>query len=561
MTRFLKLCVLSLFISSLTMFTSGCFSNDQPENRDFPNKITTQGNNQQANSIVNYINEIKKAAMKGRTPNQPFTIGETDIYEIKQKWGNPNNLSDTKVGLYATYDKNKTAFGYYSQSPIFDVRDYSSDLKTITLNDIEKVMGKPNKVSSYDNNDVHQQILVYLLNNEKELKWIINKPNNESSNPLVDHISVYDPEIAEHSLAAKLYKMPLDEKIGQMLMVGINGTTPESDAKEMIDDKHVGGIILYGKNIKTANQTVNFTNQLKTINQSAKNPLPLFISVDEEGGSVERMPSPILKMPSNFAVGKKDDSNFSYNVGETLGREVHELGFNMDYAPVLDVIKSPTTSAIGDRSFSTNANIVSRLGVSTMKGIHSKHVIPVIKHFPGYGSVSVDAHKDLPTVDYGLSQLEKKDWLPYENAIKNDADVIMVTHLLVPRLNTKYPASMSPIIMTNMLRDKLDFKGVIMTDDMTMGAIAKYYNIQTAAVKAVEAGADVVMIAFHKDEQIKAYNALKQAVINGTISEQRIDNSVYRIMELKQKYHLSNNQIDYPNISSLNNDIEKILNG
>jgi beta-N-acetylhexosaminidase len=549
LTRFLTYYVFVLLISSLAMFTSGCFSNAQPEHHS-----------PQSKSIETYIHEILTAAQKGQTPNAPFTIGETDINDIKKKWGNPNQFSNTTVGLYATYDKTKTTFGYYHHSPIFDVRDYSGDLKNISLNDIEKAMGKPNKVSSYDDHAVHQQILVYFLTNGKELKWIIDKPTNENSNPSVDHISVYDPEVANHSLAAQLFNMSLDEKIGQMLMVGVNGTAPGNDAEEMIKNRHAGGIILYGNNIKTANQTVDFTNQLKAMNQSAKNPLPLFISIDEEGGIVDRMPSPILKMPSSFSVGKKDDIDFSTHVGETLGKAVRDLGFNMDYAPVLDVVKNPAISAIGDRSFGTDAHLVSRLGIATMKGIRSQDVIPVIKHFPGYGSVSVDAHQDLPTVDYGRSQLEKNDLLPYEHAIKNDADVIMVTHLLVTGLETKYPASMSTTIMTNMLRDQLGFKGVIMTDDMTMGAITKRYDIQTAAVKSVEAGADVVMVAFHKDEQINAFNALKQAVLKGTLSEQRIDDSVYRIMELKQKYKLSDKQIGYPNISSLNNNIEKILN-
>jgi beta-N-acetylhexosaminidase len=476
--------------------------------------------------------------------------GEVRVNQVIQKWVYTRLMIKTKI-----------TFGYYPHTPIFDVRDYSGDLKNITLNDIEHVMGKPNKVLSYDDHTVHQQILVYSLTNGKELKWIIDKPTAENTNPSVDHISVYDPEIFNHSLGAKLYNMTLDEKIGQMLMVGVNGTTPGSDAKEMINNLHASGIIFYGSNIKTANQTVDFTNQLKAMNQSAKNPLPLFVSVDEEGGSVDRLPSPILKMPSSYAIGKKDDSDFSTHVGETLGEAVRNLGFNMDYAPVLDVVKDPATSAIGERSFGMDPNLVSRLGVATMKGIRSQNVIPVVKHFPGYGSVSVDAHEDLPTVEYGRSQLEKTDWLPYENAIKNDADVIMVTHELVTGLETKYPASMSTTIMTDMLRDQLGFNGVIMTDDMTMGAITKRYDIQTAVVKSVEAGADVVMVAFHKDEQTNAFKALKQAVAKGTISENRIDDSVYRIMELKQKYKLSDKQIGYPNIAALNNKIEKIING
>jgi beta-N-acetylhexosaminidase len=549
LARLLPWYMFVLTIVSLALVASGCVFVSQPEHRS-----------PQPKSIQAYIHEIVTAAQNGQTPNAPFTIGKTDIKDIQQKLGEPNQSNDTGVGLYAAYDKNKTTFGYYHHSPIFDARDYSEDLKRITLNDIEKAMGKPNKISSYDNHAVHQQILVYSLDNGIQLKWIIDKPTNENSNPAVDHISVYDPDIADHSLAAQLYNMSLDEKIGQMLMVGVNGTTPGNDAEEMIRNLHAGGFIFYGSNIKTANQTVDFINQLKAMNQSAKNPLPLFISVDEEGGMVDRMPSPILKMPSSFTIGKKDDIDFSTHVGEILGQAVRALGFNMDYAPVLDVVKNPATSAIADRSFGTDAHLVSRLGIATMRGIRSQQVIPVIKHFPGYGSVSVDAHQDLPTVEYGRSQLEKKDWLPYEEAIRNNADVIMVTHVLVTGLEMKNPASMSTTIMTSILRDHLGFKGVIMTDDMTMGAITKCYDIQSAVVKSVEAGSDVVMVSFHKDEQTNAFHALKQAVLNGALSEQRIDDSVYRIKELKQRYKLSDKPISYPNISSLNKEIEKILN-
>jgi beta-N-acetylhexosaminidase len=364
----------------------------------------------------------------------------------------------------------------------------------------------------------------------------------------------------ENETAVQSPKMTLDEKIGQMLMVGINGTTAGSDAEELIQNLHAGGIILYGSNIETPNQTVDLTNQLKAMNLSVGNPLPLLMSVDEEGGMVDRLPSPLLKLPSALAVGKKDDVGFTTTVGEIVGEAVRSLGFNMDYAPVLDILKDPAASAIGDRSLGTDPHLVSRLGVAVMKGIRSQHVIPVVKHFPGYGSVSVDAHQDLPTFKYGRNQLEKVDWVPFAHAIKNDADAIMVTHELVTGLEMTYPASMSTTMMTGMLREHLGFQGVIITDDLTMGAIANRYDIETAAVKSVEAGADIVMVSFQIEKQRGAFQAIKQAVVNGTISEQRIDDSVSRIMKLKQKYKLSDEPIGYPNLSSLNNKIEKMRN-
>ncbi|QHS23325.1 DUF4309 domain-containing protein [Virgibacillus sp. MSP4-1] len=504
------------------------------------------------------IQEIIKAANTGQLPYESFKVGETDLSALKEKWGNPENISQTKVGLYASYNTQNITVGYYRHSPIFDIRSYKPELNEIHLKDIKKVMGNPKQVLSYDSNEVHQNILVYSLNNGNELKWIVNQPTADNQNPSVDHISIYDSKIADHSLSGKLNSLSLDEKIGQMLLIGMNGQSVGNDVKTMIQEERVGGIILYGKNIKSPNQTVKLTNELKSINQQANPSLPLFISVDQEGGAVERMPPPILPMPSNFTIGRKKDADLSYRVGETLGKETHSLGFNMNFAPVLDVIKDPESSVIGERSFGGNPEVVSRLGIATMKGLQSENVISVVKHFPGYGSVSVDAHQNLPTLEFGNEYLEHHDWLPYKNAIEQGADVVMVTHMLTPALNAKYPSSMSSRIITNMLRGELDFNGLIITDDMTMGAIENNYSIDRAAVESVKAGADVVMAAYHKDQQIAILNALKRAVKNGEISEQRIDNSVFRIMKIKEKYHLSNNQISIPDISSLNKKIKKI---
>jgi len=551
--------ILVLILSALIYFSY----DSHPDTQDETNPDTSDLNEStteipQTPKVEDRIHEIIKAADAGQLPDEPFKVGEIDISAVKQKWGDPESISQTKVGVYASYNTQNITFGYYRHSPIFDIRSYKTDLNEINLNDITNVMGEPKQVLSYDNHDVHQTILVYSLKNGNELKWIVNKPTADNQNPSVDHISIYDPEIADHSLSAKLNNLSLDEKIGQMILIGMDGLSAGDDVKTMIQEEHVGGIILYGKNIKSPDQTVKLTNELKAINQKVNPSLPLFISVDQEGGLVERMPSPISPMPSNFNIGKKNDTDFSYQTGQTLGKVTHSLGFNMDYAPVIDVIKNPSSSVIGERSFGTNPEVVSRLGIATMKGLESEHVIPVLKHFPGYGSVSVDAHQDLPTLEYGKEYLVNHDWIPYKNAIDQGADVVMVTHMLAPALDATYPASMSPMIITTMLREELDFNGLIMTDDMTMGAIVKNYSIATAAVKSVIAGADVVMVAYQSDQQKAAIDALKQAVQNGEISEQRIDDSVYRIMKIKENYQLSNNPINIPDISSLNNEIKKI---
>jgi len=504
------------------------------------------------------VRQIKAAGQNGQVPNNPFVVGESTISSVINTWGTPDDTSKTSVGYYASFDSHGTAFGYYRNSPVFDIRSSQKSIQKITLSDITNVLGDPANVTTFDQGDVHQKIYTYALNDNVQLKWILNQPADPAADPTVDHISIYDRPLAKTSIPAKMFGMTLDEKIGQLFMVGVNGTTSDADAKSMIASQHVGGIILFSKNMTSPSQTVRLVNQLKSLNKKAKNPQPLFFGVDQEGGDVDRMPSPILKMPSNATVGLADRPLFSYQVGQVLGEECAALGFNLDFAPVVDVIAHPGKSAIGERSFGTDPAMVSQLGLSTMKGIQSQHVISVLKHFPGYGSLNVDVHVQLATIAYGIGTLEKVDWVPYRDAINNGGDMVMVTHLLVPALDKTYPSSMSYATITGALRDRLGFDGVVITDDMTMGAITKNYSIKTAAVKAIKAGADVVLVALHPSLQQAAIDAVRNAVDQGQISENRIDQSVYRILQLKQKYGLSDQATSSPDIAALNDAIRAL---
>jgi len=194
-----------------------------------------------------------------------------------------------------------------------------------------------------------------------------------------------------------------------------------------------------------------------------------------------------------------------------------------------------------------------------MKGIQTQHVIPVVKHFPGYGAVTTDAHTELPKVDYGLDRLMDAEWLPYKKAIKQGADTVMVTHILLPKLDPHHPASMSRKMVTGILRNQLHFNGVVITDDLTMGAIKKHTKVSKAVVRAVKAGADIVMVAFDPQEETSAFDALKQVVEKGEISEKQIDESVTRIIKLKRKYKLSNQPVDNVNVQQLNQKIKAVL--
>lgn len=352
-------------------------------------------------------------------------------------------------------------------------------------------------------------------------------------------------------------KMSIDEKIGQMIVVGIEGYDLNDNTTSLIQKSKVGGVILFANNVQNTNQLLNLLNSLKS--ENLKNKIPLFLSVDEEGGRVTRMPKEFKKLPTNKAIGKINDETLSNKIGSTIAYEIGCFGFNMDFAPVLDVNSNPNNPVIGDRSFGSNVNIVSRLGIQTMKGIQSKNIIPVVKHFPGHGDTSVDSHLGLPSVNNGLQRLKEIELVPFTEAIKNNADVVMIAHILLPKIDSKNPSSMSKIIITDILRKDLNFNGVVITDDMTMGAIVKNYNISEAAVKSVKAGADIVLVCHGYDNEVSVINALKNAVAKGEISKERIEQSVYRILSLKNKYKLKDEIIKSVDVKGINNQINSVL--
>ncbi|QTN01425.1 beta-N-acetylhexosaminidase [Sediminibacillus dalangtanensis] len=362
----------------------------------------------------------------------------------------------------------------------------------------------------------------------------------------------------EQSASAFIERMSLSEKIGQMVIAGISGTAMGEQENSLVDDYHIGGFIFYAKNLESPEQTSIFLNQLKAENK--KNKLPLLLSVDQEGGRISRLPGDIVKLPSNKWIGQLDKSDFSHRVGEILGKELNEFGFNMNFAPVLDVNSNPDNPVIGDRSYSDDPKIVSKLGIQTMKGIQSKQVIPVIKHFPGHGDTSVDSHYQLPKVNKTLQQLEKLELIPFRRAIDQGAEVVMIAHILLPHLDETYPASISKKVITDLLRNRLDYDGLVMTDDMTMEAIIDNFEIGQASVDSVLAGSDVILVAHDYQKAVRVIDALRTAVENGEISEKRINESVKRIIRLKQQYGLKDDPVNKVDITSLNQSINTLLN-
>ncbi|EST51935.1 beta-hexosaminidase [Brevibacillus panacihumi W25] len=346
------------------------------------------------------------------------------------------------------------------------------------------------------------------------------------------------PIVEKDAIREKIDKMTLEEKIGQMIIAGVQGTSASAEDERLIKEQHVGGIIFYKNNLADPASVVRFTNQLKQWNEIHS--VPLLLSVDQEGG----------QWNSQEAAGE---------IGAILGEEVKGMGLNMNFAPVLDIHSNPKNPVIGDRSFGSTADIVSSLGIAVMKQMKQTGVIPVVKHFPGHGDTETDSHLDLPVIHKSEKDLTQLEWQPFVRAIEEGADAVMVAHILFPQIDEQYPSSLSPAVVTGQLRDKLGFEGVILTDDLTMGAIANQYGIGEASVLSVQAGTDIVLIAHEYSNVDEVIAALKQSVADGTLSEERIDESVRRILQLKTKFNLEDKPVDPPDLTLLNERISKAI--
>ncbi|GGG06798.1 beta-N-acetylhexosaminidase [Paenibacillus abyssi] len=357
--------------------------------------------------------------------------------------------------------------------------------------------------------------------------------------------------------ADKLLALSTEEKIGQLVIIGLQGEKINADTSKRILADRVGGFILYSPNLRTVQQSAELINSLKALNQT--NPFPLWISVDEEGGRVSRLPEPIHKLPGSREIGAADNPEWAGQIGTMIGRQLDAFGFNMNFAPVLDVDSNPDNPVIGERSYGSTADVVSRMGIAAMKGLQKEGVVAVVKHFPGHGDTSVDSHIGLPVVEHDMERLRSLELIPFMDAIRQGADAVMVAHLLMPAIDPERPASMSSAVINELLRGELGYDGVVITDDMTMGAITSGYDIGEAAVQSILAGCDIVIVGHDPAHQAHVITSLKEAVASGVITESMLDERVGRVVALKEKYRLNHEAVTIPDTASLNRMIEEAL--
>lgn len=321
--------------------------------------------------------------------------------------------------------------------------------------------------------------------------------------------------------------MSQTEKLGQMVMIGIQGTKVDDDSLYMLHQFHMGGVILFDRNMKSPEQVKQLTSDLQA---QSNEKVPLFIGIDEEGGDVVRMAEKLTPPPSQKEIGATGDIEQAKTWAIKTAKSLKDMGINVNFAPVADV------GSNDKRSYSTDANTVIDFVRAATKGYQQENIIYSLKHFPGIGKGRVDSHVDSSSIDVTKEILMAEDIIPFKTIIdenKPNDYFILVSHLKYPALDEEYPASLSSKIMTDLLRNELGYKGIIITDDMEMGAVANHNDFRSIGVNAVKAGADIVLVCHEYQHQQEVYLGLLDAVNSGEISQERIDESVKRIIKVK----------------------------
>jgi beta-N-acetylhexosaminidase len=339
-----------------------------------------------------------------------------------------------------------------------------------------------------------------------------------------------------------LAEMTLEEKVGQLLMVGFSGPKPSEELLAFIKTGCVGGVILFADNVADPAQVTELTGALQEAAGGSRKGWPLFIAIDQEGGAVVRFTRGGTVFPGNMATGATGREEYAYRSGKAMAVELAALGLNMDLAPVLDVNLNPDNPIIGIRSFGADPEAVARLGAATVRGLQDGGVLAVGKHFPGHGDTTVDSHLNLPLITHPVSRLDAVELLPFRAAIRGGVAGIMTAHIVFPALEAVAgrPATLSASVVTALLRRQMGFQGLVITDCLEMEAIAANYEIGAAVFQAVLAGADQLLISHTFAKQQTAYQAILSRVADGTIPLSLIDAAVGRILTAKLRLRAKN---------------------
>ncbi len=333
-----------------------------------------------------------------------------------------------------------------------------------------------------------------------------------------------------------LSRLSIRQKTGQLFMVGMPGPRLDGATEALIRECNPGGVVLFSRNIEGPLQVAALCRELQETALGCHG-LPLFLAVDQEGGAVARLRRPFSEFPGNRAIGcdrapEKEAQRFA----EVTAREMALVGLNMDLAPVVDVPVGEPEKHLRGRTFSADPQVVARLGAIVIRTLQNAGIMAVAKHFPGLGRADVDPHYHLPRIALGAGDLETMNMPPFRAAIREAVSGIMTSHALYPALDPERPGTLSSRLLTRFLREKLGYEGLVLTDDLEMGAIAGSWGVARGAAAALQAGADILLICEDQERVREGFERITGMVRQGAVSEGRLDGSIQRILKAKKAY-------------------------
>ncbi len=342
-------------------------------------------------------------------------------------------------------------------------------------------------------------------------------------------------------------KEDLKKKIGQLFILGFEGYSVPDEFRHFISEYHLGGTIYFKRNVQSPAQIAELSNELQ-FSCRPKGCPPLFVSIDHEGGKVNRLMKPFTKFPGNDHLGEIGSAKIAFDFGMVLGKELKAVGININYAPVVDVNSNPLSPVIKDRAFSSDPEVCGKMGSAVSRGIQKMGVMAVAKHFPGHGDTKEDSHYALARVDKTVEELEKLELIPFRRVIRSRVEAIMTAHILNPKLDPKYPATMSEATINGLLRTELRYNKLVISDDLEMKAISDHYGAEEAAIMSIKAGCDLMIYRGDLGLPVKQIEALIRAVETNEITQETLDKALKRISSAKQVYAEQKTPVDVSHV-------------
>lgn len=332
----------------------------------------------------------------------------------------------------------------------------------------------------------------------------------------------------------------MNQKLGQLFMIGIQGPSLLEEETQFIVKNNIGGIILFGRNLRSPQQIFDLCKEIQSLKKQTSDQIPFFIGIDMEGGRVHRLKEPFTQWPSFGQLAHKKSLIQAFHFAESMGLELRTCGINLNFSPCLDVLANPKNDLIGDRSFSSHPEEVTKMASEILRGFTQSQVIACAKHFPGHGNTIIDSHEDLPIDETDLETLKKRELIPFQALFKSKLKMVMTAHIKYKKVD-ELPATISYKILTQILRNQLNYKEIIISDDLDMKALSNYYNKKDIPIKALNAGCDILLYCNEPSSPLLAMESCQKALEKGIIDSKKIEASYERIINLKKSLSVNEN--------------------